>query len=81
MSLRENDPMEEFPHVVPVTVRNAALLLRQAVQEETLHKSEVDMLESQLKIARGKYREAEYLRKAADHRLRLSAMQPNGGEA
>lgn len=81
MSLQRNDPMDEFKDVTPVTVRNAALLVRQAALVEASAVLALEDLKDQVKAAQGVAEDAHYLRKAALHRLSISAMQPNGGEA
>lgn len=81
MSLQRNDPMDEFKDVTPVTVRNAALLVRQAALVEASAVLALEDLKGQVKAAQGVAEDAHYLHKAALHRLSISAMQPNGGEA
>lgn len=80
MYLQRNDPMDEFPDVTPVTVRNAALLLREACKGEASAVEKLNELNAALKEAKGLVENAMYLRKAAEHRLKISALQPNGGE-
>lgn len=80
MNLQRNDPMDEFPDVTPVTVRNAALLLREACKGEAVAVEKLNALTAAHKEAIGLAENAVYLRKEAEHRLKISAMQPNGGE-
>lgn len=74
------DPYNEMADVVPVTVRNAALLLRvateardKAVDVAIDAKKAYDAAAAARDAAKREVERAEY-------RLKLSAMQPNGGE-
>lgn len=75
------DPYGEMADVMPVTIRNAGLLLREAQKS-------VDATELAYKNARQVLNEVSKARDLAkndliraEHRLKISAMQPNGGEA
>ena len=80
MSLQRQDPMDEFPNITPIAVSNAAFLVREAALAEAAAVLTLEDLRDQVKLAQGVAEDAHYLRKAALHRLKISAMQPNGGE-
>lgn len=76
-----NDSYGEMADVVPVTIRNAGLLLREAKKKAEAAEEEYKAARQKMDAASSVWREAinEYAR--AEHRLKISAMQPNGGEA
>lgn len=74
------DPYGEMADVVPVTIRNAGLLLRQAttaldaaILADKHARQAVTETKRALDLAKDTHARAE-------HRLRISALQPNGGE-
>ena len=80
MNTNIDDPYGEFSDVVPVTVRNAALLLREANKELEHAKGVKAQYNDMIKRAGEKVTAVELKVRQAEYRLRISAMQPNGGE-
>lgn len=80
VSNRRDDPYGEFADVVPVTIRNAGLLLREATKQvvaaKLAHKNAVDAMQETNRALNA----AIELERKAEHRLKVSALQPNGGE-
>lgn len=75
------DPYGEFNHITPVTVRNAALLLRAATKEQVRLADELVAARMTLSRVEKDKQAADQVHKEAMHRLHISALQENGGEA
>lgn len=69
-----------FADVVPVTVRNAGLLLREAHNKVLHAKGVLAQYQDLVVRAEGVLEAASQEMKKAEHRLKISALQPNGGE-
>ncbi len=80
MNTNTNDPYNEFNDVVPVTVRNAALLLREAHKELEHARGVKSQYADLIKRAGEVVTTAEAKVRKAEYRLNISALQPNGGE-
>lgn len=76
-----SDLFGEFADVQPITIRNAGLLLRESAKRmeaaRLAHKSASEAVQETNRA----YGEAIETHRKAEHRLKISAMQPNGGEA
>lgn len=81
VEFNKEDPYGEFGDVVPVTVRNAALLLREASKELEHAQGVKEQYTDLIKRAGLAVTAAEERVRKAEYRLKISAMQPNGGEA
>lgn len=75
------DPRGEFTDVPAITIRNAGLLLRQADIELKQLTAKMEAAEQELERLSGLVTEARTNRRRAEYRLKISALQPNGGEA
>lgn len=71
---------EELKDVVPISVRNAALSLREAVKDMEAAERRQNEAAIALHKAEALYEQSRRLHRRAIHRLKISAMQPNGGE-
>lgn len=70
----------KYADIQPVTIRNAGLLLRQAadaLDKATARESEATLA---YEVASEALRAAKTEHDRAMHRLKISALQPNGGE-
>jgi len=76
----ELDAYHGFPGLRPITIRNAGLLLRQAtaaLEAANLADKHARQAVTETKRALDLAKDAHA---RAEHRLRISALQPNGGE-
>lgn len=77
----KGDPVGEFADVQPITIRNAGLVLREATKRLDAAKLAHRSAQAAVEEANRAYNAALDEHRKAEYLLKISALQPNGGEA